>query len=221
MNATQPNSSSAARQIPMNPGIARRCRDNFTTFIGLCVNSANEPLQAQVQDTVFAEHTTEGLIPRFLPAAGVPFVDNAEYIRLLQNNPGGKARKAPKKMGGMLVGYLVEFEESGWGACFFFLFASLLLYLALPPVFPALPTALVPLSPTSFFTILTSSSFLASCFFILYPVSRPPLSPFPSFFSLLSPLLPLYHLMRNTNPLCTQSSPPSPSRTSTVRHPRR
>ncbi|KAJ7037841.1 hypothetical protein C8F04DRAFT_1252800 [Mycena alexandri] len=89
----------------------RRCRDDFTTFIGLCVNSANEPLQAQVQDTVFAEHTTEGLIPRFLPAAGVPFVDNAEYIRLLQNNPGGKARKAPKKMGG---GYLVEFEESGW-----------------------------------------------------------------------------------------------------------
>ncbi|KAJ6586612.1 glycosyltransferase family 2 protein [Mycena sp. CBHHK59/15] len=104
----------------------RLCKDDFATFIGLfdlpgpqnlssrpnsldqfCVNFANERLHSWTQHRLFeshvAEYTTEGLIPRFVPA-GIPYFDNAECLRLLQNRPGGllhimddQARRAPKK----------------------------------------------------------------------------------------------------------------------------
>ncbi|KAJ7036193.1 glycosyltransferase family 2 protein [Mycena alexandri] len=119
----------------------RLCRDDFTTFIGVfdlpgpqnlssrpnsldqfCINFANERLQAHLQHTLFAAHvaeyTTEGLIPRLLPASGTPFFDNAECIRLLQNRPGGlvhimddQARRAPKKTDGTMV----EAFAKRWG----------------------------------------------------------------------------------------------------------
>ncbi|KAK6995982.1 glycosyltransferase family 2 protein [Favolaschia claudopus] len=104
----------------------RLCKDDFTTMIGLfdipgpqnlssrpnsldqfCINFANERLQAWTQHRLFeahvAEYTTEQLIPRLLPAS-IPYFDNSECIRLLQNRPGGlihimddQARRAPKK----------------------------------------------------------------------------------------------------------------------------
>lgn len=102
----------------------RLCKDDFTTFIGLfdlpgpqnmtsrpnsldqfCVNYANERLQNFVQKQMFeshaAQYTSEG-ISRFVPQ--VPYFDNSECIRLLQNKPGGlihimddQARRMPRK----------------------------------------------------------------------------------------------------------------------------
>ena len=102
----------------------RLCKDDFTTFIGLfdipgpqnmssrpnsldqfCINFANERLQNWIQKSLFEKHvneyTVEG-ISRFVPQ--VPYFDNAECIRLLQNIPGGlihimddQARRQPKK----------------------------------------------------------------------------------------------------------------------------
>ncbi|KAI0049900.1 glycosyltransferase family 2 protein [Auriscalpium vulgare] len=102
----------------------RLCRDDFVTFIGLfdlpgsqnltsrpnsldqfCVNFANERLQNFVQKKLFeshvAEYNSEG-ISRFVPE--VPYFDNSECLRLLQNKPGGlihimddQARRAGKK----------------------------------------------------------------------------------------------------------------------------
>ncbi|KAA1474601.1 glycosyltransferase family 2 protein [Dentipellis sp. KUC8613] len=102
----------------------RLCRDDFTTFIGLfdlpgpqnmtsrpnsldqfCINFANERLQNFVQKRLFeahvAEYNSEG-ISRFVPE--IPFFDNTECVRLLQNKPGGlihimddQARRMPKK----------------------------------------------------------------------------------------------------------------------------
>ena len=102
----------------------RFCRDDFVTFIGLfdlpgpqnltsrpnsldqfCINFANERLQNFVQKKLFeshvAEYNNEG-IARFVPH--VPFFDNSECLRLLQNQPGGlihimddQARRTPKK----------------------------------------------------------------------------------------------------------------------------
>ncbi|KZP20345.1 glycosyltransferase family 2 protein [Athelia psychrophila] len=102
----------------------RLCRDDFATFIGLfdlpgpqnmtsrpnsldnfCMNFANERLQNWIQQRVFdsqtEEYAAEG-ISRFVPT--VPYFDNAECIRLLQNKPGGlihimddQTRRAPKK----------------------------------------------------------------------------------------------------------------------------
>ncbi|KAI0062534.1 glycosyltransferase family 2 protein [Artomyces pyxidatus] len=102
----------------------RLCRDDFLTFIGLfdlpgsqnltsrpnsldqfCVNFANERLQHFIQKKLFeshvAEYNSEG-ISRFVPQ--IPYFDNTECIRLLQNKPGGlihimddQARRAPKK----------------------------------------------------------------------------------------------------------------------------
>jgi chitin synthase len=99
----------------------RLCKEDFTTFIGLfdipgpqnmssrpnsldqfCINFANERLQNWIQKSLFEKHvneyTVEG-ISRF-----VPYFDNAECIRLLQNVPGGlihimddQARRQPKK----------------------------------------------------------------------------------------------------------------------------
>ncbi|TFY81864.1 hypothetical protein EWM64_g2154 [Hericium alpestre] len=102
----------------------RLCRDDFTTFIGLfdlpgpqnmtsrpnsldqfCINFANERLQNFVQKRLFeahvAEYNSEG-ISRLVPE--VPYFDNTECLRLLQNPQGGlihimddQARRAPKK----------------------------------------------------------------------------------------------------------------------------
>jgi chitin synthase len=82
----------------------RLCKEDFTNFIGLfdipgpqnmssrpnsldqfCINFANELLQNWIQKSLFEKHvneyTVEG-ISRF-----VPYFDNAECIRLLQNVP--------------------------------------------------------------------------------------------------------------------------------------
>ncbi|KAG6369453.1 P-loop containing nucleoside triphosphate hydrolase protein [Boletus reticuloceps] len=102
----------------------RLCRDDFDTFIGLfdlpgsqnmtsrpnsldqfCINFANERLQNFIQKQIFESHVdeykTEG-ISRFIPS--VPYFDNAECVRLLQNKPGGlihimddQARRSHKK----------------------------------------------------------------------------------------------------------------------------
>ncbi|KAF9225027.1 glycosyltransferase family 2 protein [Gyrodon lividus] len=102
----------------------RLCRDDFDTFIGLfdlpgpqnmtsrpnsldqfCINFANERLQNFVQKRIFEAHVdeyqTEG-ISRFVPT--VPYFDNAECVRLLQNKLGGlihimddQARRSHKK----------------------------------------------------------------------------------------------------------------------------
>ena len=84
------------------------CKEDFTTFIGLydipgpqnmssrpnsldqfCINFANERLQNWIQKSLFEkyvnEYTVEG-ISHFVPR--VPYFDNAECIRLLQNIPG-------------------------------------------------------------------------------------------------------------------------------------
>lgn len=102
----------------------RLCKDDFTTFIGLfdlpgpqnmtsrsnsldqfCVNFANERLQNFVQKQIFEKHTQEYNdegVSRFVPT--VPYFDNSECIRLLQNKPGGlihimddQARRMPRK----------------------------------------------------------------------------------------------------------------------------
>ncbi|KAJ7200874.1 glycosyltransferase family 2 protein [Mycena pura] len=118
----------------------RLCKDDFTTFIGVfdlpgpqnmssrpnsldqfCINFANERLQNWTQQRLFeshvAEYTVEGLIPRWLPAS-IPYFDNAECIRLLQNKPGGlthimddQARRAPKKTDHTMV----EAFQKRWG----------------------------------------------------------------------------------------------------------
>ncbi|KAH0831304.1 glycosyltransferase family 2 protein [Lanmaoa asiatica] len=102
----------------------RLCREDFDTFIGLfdlpgpqnmtsrpnsldqfCINFANERLQSFIQKQIFESHVdeyqTEG-ISRFVPS--VPYFDNAECVRLLQNRPGGlihimddQARRSHKK----------------------------------------------------------------------------------------------------------------------------
>ncbi|KIJ64935.1 glycosyltransferase family 2 protein [Hydnomerulius pinastri MD-312] len=102
----------------------RLCREDFETFIGLvdlpgpqnmtsrpnsldqfCINFANERLQNFIQKRLFETHVdeyqTEG-ISRFVPT--VPYFDNAECVRLLQNKPGGlihimddQARRSHKK----------------------------------------------------------------------------------------------------------------------------
>ncbi|TFK68108.1 glycosyltransferase family 2 protein [Pluteus cervinus] len=117
---------------------SRLCRDDFTTFIGLfdlpgpqnlssrpnsldqfCINFANERLQGWIQKRMFethvAEYNAEG-ITRYVPA--VPFFDNAECIRLLQNRPGGlihimddQARRVPKKTDHTMV----EAFQKRWG----------------------------------------------------------------------------------------------------------
>ncbi|TCD65299.1 hypothetical protein EIP91_002824 [Steccherinum ochraceum] len=102
----------------------RLCKEDFTTFIGLfdlpgpqnmtsrsnsldqfCINFANERLQNFIQKQIFENHnqeyTNEG-VSRFVPT--VPYFDNSECIRLLQNRPGGlihimddQARRMPRK----------------------------------------------------------------------------------------------------------------------------
>jgi chitin synthase len=116
----------------------RFCKDDFTTFIGLfdlpgpqnmtsrpnsldqfCINFANERLQHFMQKRLFESHvneyTIEG-IAHFVPQ--VPYFDNAECIRLLQNQPGGfihimddQARRQPKKTDQTMV----EAFQKRWG----------------------------------------------------------------------------------------------------------
>ena len=70
-----------------------------------CVNFTNERLKNFVQKRIFeahvAEYQNEG-ISRFVPT--VPYFDNTECVRLLQNKPGGlihimddQARRSHKK----------------------------------------------------------------------------------------------------------------------------
>jgi len=116
----------------------RLCRDDFATFIGLfdlpgpqnmssrpnsldhfCINFANERLHNWVQKRLFESHVDEYAaesISRFVPT--VPYFDNAECIRLLQNKPGGlihimddQARRAPKKTDQTMV----EAFAKRWG----------------------------------------------------------------------------------------------------------
>ncbi|KAG6826424.1 hypothetical protein H0H92_015837 [Tricholoma furcatifolium] len=117
----------------------RLCKDDFSTFIGLfdlpgpqnmtsransldqfCVNFANERLQNWTQKRIFeshvAEYNTEG-IARYVPQ--VPYFDNSECIRLLQNKPGGllhimddQARRAPRKTDQTMV----EAFQKRWGS---------------------------------------------------------------------------------------------------------
>ncbi|KAJ7722410.1 glycosyltransferase family 2 protein [Mycena metata] len=120
----------------------RLCRDDFSTFIGVfdlpgpqnlssrpnsldqfCVNFANERLQAHLQHTLFASHvaeyTTEGLIPRFLPAvrhhrsSTTPSVYG--YCRTSQGGlvhiMDDQARRAPKKTDATMV----EAFAKRWG----------------------------------------------------------------------------------------------------------
>ena len=116
----------------------RLCKDDFTTFVGLfdlpgpqnmssrpnsldqfCINFANERLQNWIQKSMFEKHvneyTTEG-ISRYVPQ--VPYFDNTECIRLLQNVPGGlihimddQARRQPKKTDHTMV----EAFAKRWG----------------------------------------------------------------------------------------------------------
>ncbi|KAF7319245.1 Glycosyltransferase family 2 protein [Mycena chlorophos] len=118
----------------------RLCREDYVTFIGLfdipgpqnmssrpnsldqfCINFANERMLNWTQHRLFeshvAEYTAEGLIPRWMPAS-IPYFDNAECIRLLQNKPGGlihimddQARRAPKKTDHTMV----EAFQKRWG----------------------------------------------------------------------------------------------------------
>jgi chitin synthase len=116
----------------------RLCKDDFSSFIGLfdlpgpqnmssrpnsldqfCINFANERLQNWIQKSLFEKHvneyTLEG-ISRFVPQ--VPYFDNSECIRLLQNTPGGlihimddQARRQPKKTDHTMV----EAFSKRWG----------------------------------------------------------------------------------------------------------
>lgn len=116
----------------------RFCKDDFSTFIGLfdlpgpqnmtsrpnsldqfCVNFANERLQHFMQRKLFESHVNEyniegisHLVPQ------VSYFDNAECIRLLQNQPGGlihimddQARRVPKKTDQTMV----EAFQKRWG----------------------------------------------------------------------------------------------------------
>ena len=116
----------------------RLCKEDFTTFIGLfdlpgpqnmssrpnsldqfCINFANERLQNWVQKSIFEKHVSEYNlegISRFVPQ--VPFFDNTECIRLMQNSPGGlvhimddQARRQPKKTDQTMV----EAFSKRWG----------------------------------------------------------------------------------------------------------
>ena len=116
----------------------RLCKDDFTTFIGLfdlpgpqnmssrsnsldqfCINFANERLQHWVQKSLFEKHINEYNmegISRFIPQ--VPYFDNSECVRLLQNVPGGlihimddQARRQPKKTDHTMV----EAFSKRWG----------------------------------------------------------------------------------------------------------
>ncbi|KAG6379687.1 P-loop containing nucleoside triphosphate hydrolase protein [Boletus reticuloceps] len=82
--------------------LAKTLRSSFRVF---CINFANERLQKFIQKCIFEsrvdEYQTEG-ISRFVPS--VPYFDNAEGVRLLQNKPGGlnhimddQARRSHKK----------------------------------------------------------------------------------------------------------------------------
>jgi len=102
----------------------RLCRDDFDTFIGLfdlpgpqnmtgrpnsldqfCINFANERLHHFIQRRLFEAHVdeykSEGIASLVPP---IPYFDNSECIRLLQNKPGGlihimddQARRSHKK----------------------------------------------------------------------------------------------------------------------------
>ncbi|CAL1709779.1 unnamed protein product [Somion occarium] len=116
----------------------RLCKDDYSTFIGLfdlpgpqnmtsrpnsldqfCINYANERLQNFIQKQLFdkhaSEYTSEG-ISRFVPE--VPYFDNSECLRLLQNKPGGlihimddQARRMPRKTDHTMV----EAFTKRWG----------------------------------------------------------------------------------------------------------
>ncbi|PWN45202.1 chitin synthase 8 [Ceraceosorus guamensis] len=99
------------------------CKDDFDTFVGLfdlpgfqnlsransldqfCINYANEATHGYMLRTVFektkAEYSDEGIT--YL-SPDVPYFDNAETLRLINNQPGGlvhimddQARRMPKK----------------------------------------------------------------------------------------------------------------------------
>ncbi|KAF9001145.1 glycosyltransferase family 2 protein [Cyathus striatus] len=99
----------------------RLCKDDFTTFIGLfdLPGPQNMTLHHFIQKRMFeshvSEYTAEG-IARFVPQ--VPYFDNAECVRLIQNTPGGlihimddQARRMPKKSDLTMI----EAFQKRWG----------------------------------------------------------------------------------------------------------
>ncbi|KIY53918.1 glycosyltransferase family 2 protein [Fistulina hepatica ATCC 64428] len=115
------------------------CKDDFDTFIGLfelpgpqnltsrpnsldqfVVNFANERLQHWIQTRIFETHAQEyevegltAMVPR------VPYFDNSECVRLIQNQPGGlihimddQARRAPRKTNQTMI----EAFQKRWGS---------------------------------------------------------------------------------------------------------
>lgn len=116
----------------------RLCKDDFSTFIGLldlpgpqdmssrpnsldqfCVNFANERLHHWLQRSIFENHAEEYVangVSQFVPK--VPYFDNTECLRVLQNRPGGlihimddQARRMPKKTDQSMV----EAFQKRWG----------------------------------------------------------------------------------------------------------
>jgi chitin synthase len=125
--------------IWLNEHINQRLhKDDFASFIALldlpgpqnltsrpngldqfCVNFANERLQNFIQKRLFESHVSEYNeegISRYVPQ--VPYFDNSECIRLLQNRPGGlihimddQARRMPRKTNHTMV----EAFSKRWG----------------------------------------------------------------------------------------------------------
>ncbi|KAL1757372.1 glycosyltransferase family 2 protein [Schizophyllum commune] len=116
----------------------RLCKDDFATFIGLfdlpgpqnmtsrsnsldqfVVNFANERLHNFIQKRLFENHVNEYAaegIAHYVPQ--VPYFDNSECVRLLQNKPGGlihimddQSRRLPKKTDQTMV----EAFQKRWG----------------------------------------------------------------------------------------------------------
>ncbi|KAF9019249.1 glycosyltransferase family 2 protein [Hymenopellis radicata] len=116
----------------------RLCKDDFSTFIGLldlpgpqdmssrpnsldqfCINFANERLQHWLQRSIFennAEEYAANGVSQFVPK--VPYFDNTECLRMLQNRPGGlihimddQARRMAKKTDQSMV----EAFQKRWG----------------------------------------------------------------------------------------------------------
>ncbi|KAF5366143.1 hypothetical protein D9757_010944 [Collybiopsis confluens] len=116
----------------------RLCKEDFSTFIGLfdlpgpqnmtsrpnsldqfCINFANERLQHWTQKRLFESHASEYAaegISQLVPS--VPYFDNSDCIRLLQNRPGGlihimddQARRHPKKTNHTMI----EAFQKRWG----------------------------------------------------------------------------------------------------------
>jgi chitin synthase len=93
------------------------CRQNMSSLDQFCINFANERLQNWVQKHLFESHVNEYNLEGNALVPQVPYFDNPECIRLLQNTPGGlihmddQARRQPKKTNHAMV----EAFQKRWG----------------------------------------------------------------------------------------------------------